>query len=238
MRRRLALAGIVSALLVCAPGRAQGQDPRTAAGQLAACGGMAAWQQLGYLEFEVKIGSPQGVKGPWHYRWDRRNGYMRLTGPGPDGATVDVALEVRSRTGGGTRNGKQLSGQELSNAVTWTLQRFGEDVLWLTFPLEWSAPGVTVTPQPDVTGADGKTHPATKVDAPTGVWDVQLDPSTGLVQRTVFERPGAGKLTVTWDQWQPHDGVYFAHRRRITETGEDVEVSVLKAQADAPPDAF
>ena len=129
---------VVALLAWAAPGLGfDGPDPRTPAGQTAACGGAANWQALGYLEFNVKITGPAGVQGPFAYRWDRRDGYLRLTGPSAAGEKTDVAIDLGSKTGGAWANGKQLAGKELGETVNWALQRFGEDTLWLTFPLDW-----------------------------------------------------------------------------------------------------
>ena len=49
---------------------------------------------------------------------------------------------------------------------------------------------------------------------------------------------GAAPLTMTWESWRQAGGVYFAQKRTIAETGETVEVNVLRALAGSPPDAF
>ncbi len=225
-------------VLAAAPLLAQQPDPRTPAGQLAACGGAANWQAIGYMDFTVSITTPTGSEGPWNYRWDRRNNFLRMSGPGPGGAKLDMVLEIASRTGGGWRDGRQISGAALTDAVNWTLQRFGEDVLWLTFPLEWGAAGVTVSPLPDEQGSGDAMVPATKVTSRTGTWDVQLDPSTGRVAKTVFTRRGSGQLDIRWEDWKPFDGVYFALKRSIQETQEVVTVTVNQVAASSPPGAF
>jgi hypothetical protein len=217
---------------------AQSADPRTAEGQLAVCGGAGNWQGVGFLEFEVKIQSPAGVQGPWNYKWGRLDGVMRVSGVWPSGGKLDVVLDLASRTGGAWEDGKQLSGKRLEESSNWALQRFGEDVLWLTFPLEWGAAGMTVTPQGNVTEADGKSYPTTEVKSPRGVWTVTLDPATGRMVRSVLKSEGAAPLTVTWESWKQVGGVYFAQKRTIAETGEVVEVNVLRVLPSSPADAF
>lgn len=229
---------VLALVLAAAPLLAQGLDPRTPAGQLAACGGAANWQAIGYMDFTVSIATPSGTEGPWNYRWDRRNNFLRMSGPGPGGAKLDMVLEIASRSGGGWSNGRQISGAALANAVNWTLQRFGEDVLWLTFPLEWGAAGVTVSPLPDVQGEGGAMVPATKVMSRTGTWTVQLDPATGRITKTVFARRGSGALDIRWEDWKPFGGVYFALKRTIQETQEVVTVAVNEVAAASPPGAF
>lgn len=229
---------VLALLAVAAPGLCfDVPDPRTAAGQLAACGGAANWQALGYLEFTVKITGSAGVQGPFLYRWDRRDGYLRLSGPTPAGDKVDIAIDLGSKTGGAWANGKQLSGAKLGETINWALQRFGEDTLWLTFPLDWGMAGVKVKPLSDVAGDGGATAPAVDVQSAVGDWTVTLDPATGRVARTVLARK-SGTLTVTWSDWQAHGGVFFAHKRVIAETGETVDVEVLQALAQAPAGAF
>ena len=228
----------LSLVVATAPVFAQKPDPRTAEGQLTVCGGAASWQSIGYLDFSVSINTPTGKEGPWNYRWDRRNNFLRMAGPGPNGGGLDMVLEVSSRTGGGWRDGRQISGKALANAVNWTLQRFGEDVLWLTFPLEWGAPGVKVSPLPDVTGENGRKLPATKVSSGTGIWDVQLDPDTGRITKTVFTRRGSGSLDILWDDWKAFGGVYFALKRTIEETHEVVLVTVNHVSATPPAGTF
>jgi hypothetical protein len=217
---------------------AQSSDPRTAEGQVVACGGAANWQAVGFLEFEVRIQSPAGLQGPWNYKWGRYDGVMRLSGPWPSGGKLDVVLDLASRTGGAWEDGKQLSGKRLADASTWALQRFGEDLQWLTFPLEWGAGGITVTPLAPVTEADGKTYPATEVKTPSGAWQVTLEPATGRVLKTIRRAEGAPTLTVTWDLWKQVGGVYFAGKRTIAETGETVEVAVSRVLPSSPSDAF
>ncbi len=208
-----------------------GPDPRTPAGQLAACGGAASWRAIGYLEFEVTITTPTRVQGPYAYRWERTHGYLRAAIPSPTGSKIDAAIDIGSKTGGAWENGQQLSGKKLGEAVSYALQRFGEDVLWLTFPLEWGAPGVTVK------ALAAAPEPAAEVQSPVGTWKVNLDPATGRVRETVLTRKGSA-LDVKWDGWQPHGGVYFAHKRTIAETGEVVTVEVRQALPQAPADAF
>lgn len=233
IRGALAVAALGPALLW-----AQATDPRTAEGQLRACGGAGNWQRVGYLEFEVRIETEQGAQGPWLYRWARREGFMRMTGPAPDGAQADVAVELNSRTGGGWKSGVQLTGKALSETVSWALGRFAEDVLWLTFPLEWGASGVTVRPLPDEVGHDGVAHPAVEVRSPSGTWRCLLDPETGRIRETIFTRPGSGTYTTVWEDWQERGGVFFARRRTIQETGETITLSVRQALPQTPATAF
>jgi hypothetical protein len=235
----MARSGLVAVglAMVAAGSFAQAPDPRSAEGQLAACGGATAWRALGYLEFEVKITGPGAASGSWHYNWDRQNGYLRLSGPGKDGGLVEAAMDIGSRTGGGWENGQQVTGPKLAQVINWALQRFAEDVLWLTFPLEWREAGVKVTPQPDVTDS-GANFRSTEIVSPMGRWVALLDPATGLVSRTVLERKAGPTLTVRWEGWQPHAGVMFAHRRTIVETGEKVEVDVKQALPRAPEGVF
>jgi len=214
-----------------------GPDPRTPAGQLAACGGAANWRGIGYLEFEATITSQGRVQGPFSYRWDRTHGYLRAAIPSPSGTKLDAAIDLGSKTGGAWENGQQLSGRKLSDAVNFAIQRFGEDVLWLTFPLDWGAPGVAVKPLPDVPGDGGAAFPAVEVQAPVGTWRVKLDPTTGRVLQTVLTRKGTA-ITVKWDAWQANSGVFFAHKRTIAETGEAIDVEVRQALPQAPADAF
>ena len=236
---KLVAASLVAAGAITTGAIAQTVDPRTPAGQLEACGGAANWRAVGYLEFEVKITTAGREQGPWHYRYDKKDGFLRLSGPWSEGPKLDAAIDLGSRTGGAWDSGTQLTGKKLSDAVSWALGRFGEDVLWLTFPLQWSAPGVTVTPLPDVAGAAGaKPSPSVEIKGPAGTWTVVLDPATGRVARTVVVRAGSPTVTVAWDDWRAVAGVYFANRRTIAETGETVDVSVLQALPGAPPDAF
>lgn len=218
---------------------AQGTDPRTAQGQLAVCGGLASWQSVGYLEFEVKISTADGaVQGPWYYRWGRRDGVLRVTGPWPGGGKLDVVLDIATRTGGAWVDGKQLLGKRLKDASDWAVQRFGEDILWLTFPLEWGSAGVSVVPRADVTEADGTSFLATEVVTARGTWKVLLDRTTGRVVQSVLLNEPAPPLTVKWGEWKDVNGVLFAQRREIVEAGETVEVNVVRTLGQAPADAF
>lgn len=238
----VALRGVfpIVAMLVSLPSAAATppSDPRTAEGQLLVCGGAEAWRAVGFLDFEVRETSDLGNHGPYRYRWDRRAGYLRLTGPAPDGQPADVLVELSSRSGGGSKAGRSVSGDELTRVVAWALQKFASDLIFVVFPLEWGASGVTVTPQADNVGDDGRTYPATRVVSPVGTWNVLLDPVTGRVARTVSERLGMPSVTVVWDNWQSHGGVLFAHRRTQVDTKETVEVSILQASGTAPADAF
>lgn len=239
MTRRELITGALLCAAVWQPmAWAQAADPRTAEGQLQVCGGAANWQQAAYLEFEVRIETAQGFLGPWLYRWARRDGFMRLTGRAPDGSQADVAVELASRTGGGWKNGAQLSGQPLAETVAWALSRFTEDVLWLTFPLEWGVSGVALRPLPDERGEDGVALPAVEVRSAQGTWTCVLNRETGRIVRTTFSRPGAGSYTAIWDDWQEHAGVFFAGRRSIIETGETIILVVKRVLPQVPPTAF
>jgi len=231
--------GLAVLVLGAVAARAQAPDPRTAAGQLAACGGAMKWRAVGYLEFEVKTKSASGaVQGPFHYSWDRRGGYLRVQGQGPTGGKIDTAIELGSRSGGAWEDGKQLSGTKLADAVNWALTRFGQDVLWVTFPLDWGAAGVTVSPQPDTAGDSGKVFPTTQVTSAAETWTVMLDPATGRIARTVLNRKGAAPVTVGWEDWQAVGGVYFARLHPIGELGETVEVAVSQALPEPPKGAL
>ncbi len=214
-----------------------GPDPRTPAGQIAACGGAASWRGIGYLDFEVTVTAPNRTPGRYSYRWDRAHGYLRAAIPSATGTKLDAAIDIGSKTGGAWENGQQLSGKKLGEAVSYAMQRFGDDVLWLTFPLDWGMPGVTVKPLPDTPVASGPADPAVEVQSQVGTWKVKLDPATGRVLETVLNRKGS-TLTVEWDAWQAHAGVFFAHKRTIVETGETVTLDVRQALPQAPADAF
>lgn len=238
MRSFLSLRMLLVALVVAAIAGAQTFDPRTPAGQLTACGGAAAWQRIGFLEFEVTIETAAGTQGPWHYRWDRGYGFFRLAGPDENGQPIDVALDIASGTGGGWSGRQQLFGKALERTVSWSMQRFREDAMWVTFPLEWGAVGVSVVPLADVVDDGGVKRRAVQVNSRVGTWKVTLDAESGRVARTVLERQGAGTLTVDWSDWQQHGGVYFAQSRRIAETGETITVKIMRAQSGTPTDAF
>ncbi len=239
MVRRTVITGALLCAVVSPPlAWAQAADPRTAGGQLQVCGGAANWQRVGYLEFEVRIETEQGVSGPWLYRWARREGFMRMTGRAADGVLVDIAVELNSRTGGGWKGGTQLTGTALAETVTWVLSRFAEDVLWLTFPLEWGAAGVSVRALPDDIGEDGVVRPAAEVRSGMGTWTCVLDRETGRIVETTFSRPGAASYTALWDDWQDHAGVLFAGRRRVVETGETIILAVKQALPQTPATAF
>lgn len=239
MVRRTMITGALLWSAACLPlAWAQAADPRSAAGQLEVCGGAANWQRVGYLEFEVRIETEQGMSGPWLYRWARRDGFMRMTGTAPDGAQADVAVELTSRTGGGWKAGTQLTGQALAETVAWALSRFAEDVLWLTFPLEWGAAGVTVRALADDIGEDGVARPAVEIRSGNGIWNCVLDPANGRIVETTFSRAGAGSYTALWEDWQEHGGVVFAGRRKIVETGETIVLTVKQVLAQTPATAF
>lgn len=239
MKRNLWLLLAIAGVMIAGTSLAQGADPRTAQGQLAICGGLAAWQSVGYLEFEVKITNADGsVQGPWYYRWGRRDGVLRMTGPWAGAGKLEVVLDIASRTGGGWVDGKQLIGKGLADASDWALQRFGEDILWLTFPLEWGSNGVTVTPRADATEADGTAFLATEVTTARGSWRVLLDKGTGRVVKSILTAERMAPLTVTWGEWKDVNGVLFAQKRQIAETGETVEVNVVRTLGQAPADAF
>jgi len=76
------------------------------------------------------------------------------------------------------------------------------------------------------------------VVTPVGRWTVRLDPRTGLMTRTVLDRPGGAQLTVEWSNWSRSGGIAFAGLRRVVETGEEVGVTVNAALATTPADAF
>lgn len=239
MKHRCLLVVLVGLAVLAGVANAQGVDPRTAEGQLQVCGGLASWQSVGYLEFEVKITAADGgVQGPFVYRWGRREGVLRMSGPWAAGAKLEVVLDIASRTGGGWENGKQLMGTRLGEASNWALQRFGEDILWLTFPLEWSNAGVEVIPQPNVTEADGKSYQATEVKTARGTWKVLLDQTTGRVVKSVLVAEGSAPLSVVWGGWKDVNGVLFAQHRQIVETGEMVDVTVARTLGQSPADAF
>jgi len=226
-------------LVAAAAVQAQVPDPRTPAGQLAACGGATKWKTVGYLEFEVKITNAAGaVQGPFHYHWDRRNGYLRVQGANAAGAKIDGAIDLGSRSGGAWENGAQLTGKKLADAMNWALTRFGEDVLWVTFPLDWGAAGITVTALPDTPVDGGQARPSVQVNSLAVAWKVMLDPASGRIAQTVVTRKGQPPLTVTWDNWQPVGAIYFARAHSIAETGENVEVNVLEALPEPPKGAF
>jgi hypothetical protein len=234
--RTIAIAAVFTSFAAVASGRTP--DPRTAQGQLAACGGLWKWQRIGYIEFTVALHDPRGFVGSWHYHWDRVNGILRLTGDGPDGVPVDVVMEVRSRTGGGWRGGELMVGEPLADLVEWALARWDQDLAWLAFPLTWGAPGVTVQPAASGSGPDGRGGEPTRVQTPAGTWDVWLDEESGLIERTVRDPGGELQRTIEWKGWEEHGGVSFARRRAIAETGETIEVTVLRVGPAAPLDAF
>ena len=47
-----------------------------------------------------------------------------------------------------------------------------------------------------------------------------------------------GPTSVVWSDWKDVNGVLFAQRRQILETGETVDVNVIRTLGQAPADAF
>jgi len=204
---------------------------------MTALGGEEAWGATHFLRFRF-------ADFRTHY-WDKWSGRHRLELTSREGDAWVVLENVVSREGRAFKNGAEVSGEELAQALERAHAAWINDTYWLLMPYKLRDPGVTLAWE-GKEEIDGIAYDKVRLSfdhvglTPGDRYWVYLNPETGLVDRWAYilesYEEGRPATAWTWGGWQRYGGILLASERK--QVGGDRELPLSEiAVFDSLPDA-
>jgi hypothetical protein len=243
----------LAALFLCAAAAAAGAPAATAQEQgtaspeaaalaarvMAALGGEAAWNEVGYVSF--------GFAGRRSHAWDRAAGLHRVEGETPEGERYLVIHDLGTRQGRAWVDGAPAEGERLAGLLENAWGAWVNDTYWLLMPYKLRDPGV-VLEHAGTREVDGVSHPVLHLSfegvglTPGDQYWVYVDPETDLpawwAYRLESMEPDAEPVMWSWEGWETHGGIRLASRRAQVGSDRVLDFSPIEVAAQAPPGLF
>jgi hypothetical protein len=236
----LVCAAFVLVALALARAAEPGSDPQAvtiARTVLDKMGGQSAWDRAGVIRWDF-----MGRRRHW---WDLRTGDIRIEA---DNKRI-VLMNIQTKAGKVWQEGKELTGQELADALTRGHQWWVNDSYWMFMPYKMLDPGVTLRylgerpMKKDGRAADviEMTFGAGIGYTPQNKYEVAVAKDSGLVEEWAFFKdakdtePG---FVLPWSGWKKFGPILLATDHG-PDTGGDWNVAVfngLPASVFTSPD--
>jgi hypothetical protein len=180
-------------------------------------GGWEAWDRTRYLKWRF-------FGRRLHY-WDRHTGDIRIEGPfgGRDNPVeMTILMNVHSREGRAWKEGVELRGDELAEALQTGYEVWINDSYWMVMPYKLLDPGVTLKYAGERAMEDGRAADVLELTfdsvgvTPENRYEVYVARDTGLVEQWSFyekaedTEPG---FTLPWTGWQRFGEVMLSTSR-------------------------
>jgi hypothetical protein len=196
-------------------------------------GGWESWDRTRYLSWRFF--------GKRTHHWDRFTGNIRIEGPA-DGHAWLWLMNVDTRKGRVWKDGQEIQGDELREALDTGRKIWVNDSYWLVMPYKLLDPGVTLKYGGERAMEDGRPADVLELTFGAGVgytpenrYEVFVAKDTGLVEQWSFyekasdEKP---RFTLPWTGWKRFGSILLATGRG---QGPDWEVAV---HGDLPATVF
>lgn len=177
-------------------------------------GGWEAWDATRFLSWKF-------FGGRQHY-WDRHSGDIRIAGKAGESEWLWL-MNVNSRQGRAFKDGTELAGDELAEALETGRKIWVNDSYWLVMPFKLLDPGVTLKYSGERAMADGRSAWVLDLTFGEGIgytpqnrYEVFVAQDTGLVEQWSFfreaseEEPG---FTMPWSGWSDFGRIKLATGR-------------------------
>jgi hypothetical protein len=178
-----------------------------------ALGGRDRWDRARFIHFTF---TRQG-KG-LNITWDRYDGRYRLEATNDAGVPFVVVMNLKTRQGSASLDGRSLEGAELSEYLNRASRMWAGETYWLLMPYKLDDPGVSKTYAGEETAGNvvyDKIHLSfEKVGfTPADEFTVYVNRSTHLVDRWQFKLESGFEGDFQWSNWQRFGGILLATER-------------------------
>lgn len=247
MQRPLLFA-LAAAISPAGPAWAADTDPKALAladQVMDALGGAKAWAGTRYLRFDwaVERGGKTVVKRS--HTWDRYSGDYRLEGTTRDGKAYRVVMNLNTREGKASLDGKALSGDALKKQLESAYGAWVNDGYWLLMPYKLRDPGVVLALDGEEKTADGAWDKLRLSFQGVGLtpkdryW-AYVNRATRLVDRWdfVLQDEQGPASTFLWKGWKRYGGILLADDRVSPKDGTRIYFPLLEVPASLPEGTF
>lgn len=231
------LALLLLATVFPSAGAAETRADAVADRLMAALGGEPAWQATRYLRFTFA--------GFRTHHWDKHQGRHRLEYTDRDGHAWIVLENLGSRQGRAWRDGEELAGEALAEALEGAYAAWINDTYWLVMPYKLRDPGVNLTYDGEEV-IDGVAYDKLKLTfdgvglTPGDTYWAYVNRDTGLMDRWAYVlqsfEEGQPPTQWLWRGWQRYGDILLAPERYNPATGRELPLDDI-AVFDQLPDA-
>jgi len=203
-----------------------------------------------FVSFTFNVEREGKVVASFPQAWDRSTGEYRVSGKTADGISFDVSLNLKTKMGHGTMNGRKITDStEFKNLFEIGYRHFVNDMSWLLLPLRMFEPGVHRTYDGQRTDSCGRTWDLVKltfdqvVGLPAGdtswLW---VNRDTGMIEEWDIKpqnsKPEDIAVEVVPHAYRRVAGLLLPMSKEIRGRGQTVVFGELKILPDVPKEAF
>ena len=222
-------------------GAADGGDAIALANRLAqALGGWQAYRELPYLRFAFVVERDGQELVAREHLWDKSAGRARVEWKDKESHAYVAVLDLASKAGRALRDGVELAGAELEQALESAYGAWVNDTYWLVMPFKTHDPGVRLTAEGHelIDGRKvaklGLSFEAVGLTPGDRYW-VYIDEESGRTVRWAYILEGKEPPPVVWRWrgWQPVGGVELS-TEKLREDGTAIRMRDLSAPSSVP----
>lgn len=209
-----------------------------------------ALEKARYIAFTFNVERGGKILASYPQRWDRFTGEYRVSGKTVDGLSFDVTLNVVTRKGHGSIDGRPVTDNtKFQELFAIGYRQFMADTTWLFMPFELMYPGVHRTYDGQRTDSCGHTWDLLKltfdpnvVGLPAGdeYW-FWINRNTGMIEQWDVKPAGSkdhDPMESMLRDYQRVGGLLVSTRREIRSKGQAIRFDDLKILPEPPQGAF
>ncbi len=243
------ISAVLLATIVCA------QQPSPSADDVAhratdILGAAGVLEKARFISFTFNVELDGKVISSYPQKWDRYTGEYRVSGKTADGFSFEVMLNVNTKMGHGTLNGRAVTDSvKFKELFEIGYRRFINDTNWLLMPFEMFYPGVHRAYDGQRTDSCGRTWDLLKLTFDSGVglpagdiyW-MWVNRDTGVIEEWDLKPRGAKPedmpVEVLLRAYQRVGGLLLSTRREIRGKEQVIRFDDVKILPDVPKGAF
>lgn len=213
-------------------------------------GAADALDKARYIAFTFNVERDGKTISSFPQRWDRFTGEYRVSGKTADGISFDVTLNVNTRMGHGTMNGRPVTDPtKFKELFEMGYRRFINDTNWLLMPFKMLYPGVHHSYDGQRTDSCGHSWDLVKLtfDDVAGLpfgdtyW-MWVNRDTGVIEEWDLKQrgsaPDAQPIEVVMRGYQRIGGLLLSTRRDVRVNGQIIRFDDLQILPAVPKGAF
>jgi hypothetical protein len=212
-------------------------------------GGGAAWQKARYIAFTFNIERDGKPVSSFKQALDRFTGDYRVSGKRPDGIPFEAVVNIRTKKGHGTLNGKPVTDKaKWDELYDIAYRRFINDMNWLLMPLEMFDTNVQRAYDGERTDSCGRTWDVLKLtfDANSGlnagdIYWLWINRDTGVVEEwdtKVGAAPEEPPIELIFRDYRRVGGLLLSTRREMKNKKQVLRFDHLQILSEVPKGAF
>ena len=213
-------------------------------------GGDGAWERARYFSFTFNVVRDGKVVSSFPQKWDRVTGMYQVRGTSPDGVPFEATININTRTGHGTIQGRAVTDpKELKALYDLAYLRFANDTFFLLMPLKIFDPVVQRAYDGQRTDTCGHTWDLLKLTVnegaaftPPGIHWPWINRDTGIVEewdmKLTVMKPDDPPVEVMFHDYRRVAGLLISLRREIRGKNQIVRLDDLQILPEVPKGAF